>query len=244
MTPLIDIVLVVLIIMMVNIPIQVSTMGVKLPSNTNKPVLNQEPQADQLVLAMYEDGTYALNRRVMGEDVLAYEITRRLKPLTNKIVFIDADTSILFDKVVMAMDLAREAGADKVALAKIKEGGPLQPTSVAPGSIPRGVTFGTPTVVGEITEKQAYEQFTAQGGFVQTCYFTQLSTQPDLSGRFMLEVDIGPQGEIMGHRIVGSNMEAPELELCVDTAAEGLKYAPLGEQKTARVRYPLLFSPG
>jgi len=38
MTPLIDIVLVVLIIMMVNIPIQIEEMGLKLPSNV--PPLN------------------------------------------------------------------------------------------------------------------------------------------------------------------------------------------------------------
>ena len=50
MTPLIDIVLVVLIIMMVNIPIQVNEMGRKLPTKTTQPPpTTQKPQ--QLVIA-------------------------------------------------------------------------------------------------------------------------------------------------------------------------------------------------
>ena len=59
MTPLIDIVLVVLIIMMVNIPIQVEEMGVKLPSTvTNNPPPSEK--TEQLVIALYEDDRVAV----------------------------------------------------------------------------------------------------------------------------------------------------------------------------------------
>ena len=89
MTPLIDIVLVVLIIMMVNIPISVEEMGVKLPGRQDAPRVDQPP-ADQLVIAVYEDGDLALNRKIMQEESLFYEITRRLRPMAKKNVFIDA----------------------------------------------------------------------------------------------------------------------------------------------------------
>ena len=59
LTPLIDIVLVVLIIMMVNIPIQIEEMGVKLPSSITPPPQTETPP-EQLVIAIYEDGTLAL----------------------------------------------------------------------------------------------------------------------------------------------------------------------------------------
>ena len=104
MTPLIDIVLVVLIIMMVNIPIQIEEMGVKLPGQktTNKP---PNPNSEQLVVMLYDDGKVALNRRAMSEDKMLYEITRRLRPKTKKDVYIDAAAGVVAAEI---QTLARE----------------------------------------------------------------------------------------------------------------------------------------
>jgi biopolymer transport protein ExbD len=78
MTPLIDIVLVVLIIMMVNIPIQVEEMGLKLPSMT-PPTTPPTPPPSSSSSRCTQDGTVALNLRLMNDEVLFFEVTRRLR---------------------------------------------------------------------------------------------------------------------------------------------------------------------
>lgn len=243
MTPLIDIVLVVLIIMMVNIPIQIEEMGIKLPSNLEVQP-KDEPPADQLVVAIYEDGTVALNRRLMNEEVMFYEVTRRLRPLTEKAVFIDAFPTTPYGRVVDMMDMAREAGAEKVALARLKPSGPAPATSVDAGAMPRGVTLGSPSVVGALTEKQADEQFQPAMSRVRACFDQALATAPTTSGRFIARVAVGPDGEIMESGIISSTVENEALETCVGELLPALRYKPLGPQNTALVHYPLLFSPG
>lgn len=243
-TPLIDILLVVLIIMMVNIPIQIEEMGIKLPS---RETMENPPDTpiEQLVIAVYADGQLALNRKAMTEEILFYEITRRLRPMDKKNVFIDAHPDIEYGRVVDMMDLAREAGASRVGLAKLKEQGPLPVTSVAPGTMPRGVDVGLPTVVGPLSQSQADKAIDPVMGTLMGCYERALGKDPTRTGRIMLYVAIGPQGQLMETKVTSSNHGDVALDECVLQATKsGLKYEPLGEQKTAVVQYPLLFSPG
>ena len=154
MTPLIDIVLVVLIIMMVNIPIQVNEMGVKLPTKTTQPPpTTQKPQ--QLVIAIYEDGSTALNRKLISEDNLFFEVTRRLRNMEKKNIFVDAHPAVNYGLVVDMVDMSREAGAVKVGFAKLKESGPAPAVSVDSGALPRGVHPGNPSVVGAMDQVTA-----------------------------------------------------------------------------------------
>jgi biopolymer transport protein ExbD len=243
MTPLIDIVLVVLIIMMVNMPIEIETLGVKLPSN--KPPSDPPPdKVEQLVIMLYEDGKVALNRQQIDDESMFFEITRRLRPMEKKIVFIDAHPKVPFTRVVDAIDLGKEAGAIKIAFAKLKETGPLEPTSVAPGARPKGVYAGSPAVVGAITEKKADEQFRPLLGPIRDCYDIVLQTNRTLSGRLLVKLGVWPEGEVISQEILGSTMEAPELEACILEAAPALTFEPLGEGNTASVQVPLLFAPG
>lgn len=249
MTPLIDIVLVVLIIMMVNMPIDIESLGVKVPGPVeNDPPPPPDTPPDQLVVALYKDGTLALNRRLMTDEQLFYEITRRLRAMDNKNVFIDADSSVPWVTVVHAMDTARLAGAAKVGLAKLKDSGPQAPTSVASGSAPRGITVGTPVVVGALDQELADAALQPWKATIEKCYLDQLPLSPEMNGRVMGRVSVGPKGEIMDHKITSSTLEggdpAKAVETCVDGILGQLTFAPLGDQKTALAQYPLLFSPG
>ncbi|MCB9664945.1 MAG: biopolymer transporter ExbD [Alphaproteobacteria bacterium] len=243
MTPLIDIVLVVLIIMMVNIPIQVEKMGVKLPAQVENQIPPKEP-TEQLVIMAYEDGTLALNRAAMPEDQIFGEITRRLRPKEKKIVFVDAHPRLLWERVMDVVDLAREAGAVTVSLARLKAEGPAAPTSAYEGAMPRGALPGTPRVGGEITEKAADEVLQAGLGRFQACFEAALGRRAGLTGRVIVQVDVGPSGEIMGTELVTSTAEDAELEACMVDALQGLSFPALGDQKTARIQYPFLLSPG
>jgi hypothetical protein len=70
---------------------------------------------------------------------------------------------------------------------------------------------------------------------------------PDLSGRIIVRVDVGPKGEIMEVGLVegSATLEDPDLVNCIlERIPSTLTYEALGEDKTARIHYPLLFSPG
>lgn len=245
MTPLIDIVLVVLIIMMVNIPIQIEEMGLKLPSPIPPPT-PPPPDADQLVIAVYSDDTVALNRKAMGEKEMLYELGRRLRPMTAKNVFVDADTTVTYGRVVDMVDLARQAGAANVGLAKVKPDGPLPPTSVSSGAgIARGAHFQSPLVRGEITEKLAYEAMAPLEGQVQQIYLGRLSMRPDLTGSYSIYVEVGPQGELLKPpEVEADSVGDLDMRDQVTALVQNLRYKPLGAGKTAWVRYSVLFAPG
>lgn len=246
LTPLIDIVLVVLIIMMVNVPIEIEEMGVKLPGAEVK-ASSVDVLPDQLVIAIYADGKLALNRRVMTEDVLFYEVTRRLRPMDKKNVFIDGHGDVEYGRVVDMVDLARAAGASKVGLARMKEEGPKPPTSFAPGAVPKGVQLGNPNPIGFMTGKTAEKAILPIMPRVRSCYDQALALKPGLNGRLTGRVAVAPDGSIMSYEVTGSNLDSPELELCVTELLGTLKYKPLGDpedENTALVLYPLLFSPG
>lgn len=253
MTPLIDIVLVVLIIMMVNIPIQIEEMSLKLPSPTPPVTPPPETDTDQLVIAMYEDGRVALNRAVSSEQNMLYEMTRRLRGMAKKDVFIDAAAAVPYGKVVDMVDLARNAGAANVGLAKLKPEGPLAPTSVAEGSgMPRGIFIGSPLVRGEMTEKRADDAIQPLKATLTQCYLSALAGHPGLTGSHTVYLEVGPNGEIGSETV--TYLKAPYVEkdevgdealkTCVEQTMVAIRFPSLGEGKTAWVRYPLLYSPG
>ncbi|MBW1877203.1 MAG: TonB family protein [Deltaproteobacteria bacterium] len=243
-TPLVDIIMVVLIIMMVTIPISIEQMGLKLPSQAEVKHKSDVP-IDQLVIAVYEDDTLALNRRLMTEEQLFYEITRRLRPMEKKNVFIDAHPTNLYGRVVDMMDLAREAGASKVGLARLKPQGPMPATSVSPGTMPRGVSVGLASVVGPVSTKGADDELQPLVPTFMGCYEQALARNNELSGRVMLRVTVAPDGTLMSSQVSSSNVDDEQLEACIAAAAEQkLSYKPLGEGNTAVVQYPILFSPG
>jgi len=159
-TPLIDVVLVLLIIFMVLTPITVQKMANNLPPNDPPEQETPPPPDDQLMLAVYEDGSLALNLKVGTDADLMKEIAQRLRAKEKKTVFIDAHPDANYGRVVQVMDLVRgtsftndpETNAIvttvKVGLAELKEEGPtrLEPGAVLPttGGAGDGAAPATP----------------------------------------------------------------------------------------------------
>lgn len=133
-TPLIDIMLVLLIIFMVITPPTVTEMAANLPQNTESVPQDDVPQ-DQLVAAVCEDGTMALNKKVMPLEDLHESVRKRLRVKAKKVVFVDAHPDAPYDRVVSLMDSVRDAGAERVGLARLKEAADFRsctPTPAAP----------------------------------------------------------------------------------------------------------------
>lgn len=244
MTPLIDIVLVVLIIMMVNMPVTIERMGVKLPAEVKDPPPPPKEPTEQLVVMMYEDGRLALSKRLISNERLFEELTLRLKSMSKKVVFIDAWPDLIYGDVIEMVDLAKQAGAEKVSFARLKEDGPPQPTSADSGALPRGIHPGSPSVAGAMTEKQAYDQFAPMLPAIDACYRTTLATAPSTRGRITFLVDVGPDGEVMDSGIIDDTIDDEALRTCILEKLPALEYEALGEQNTARIYYPILFSAG
>ncbi len=254
MTPLIDIVLVVLIIMMVSIPVTIEQMGLKLPGPKLENITPPPPNPDQLMIALYTDGTMALNRKLMSDPQMFEQLTLRLRPMENKNVFIDAAPEVVYGRVVDAMDLAREAGAAKIGFASMKDAGPQEATSVMEGTLVKGCKLGGPTLVPNevenappITSLDAVKVdaiFAPTRGQLEACFDAGLARKPAMNGRVLLHVDIGPRGELLGHDTKQSTLEEPETEACMDAVLATLRFPAIGDQRTMAIQVPLLCSPG
>jgi biopolymer transport protein ExbD len=131
-TPLIDVVLVLLIIFMVLTPITVQTMASRLPPTDQEeqppPPPDQVP--DQLMIAVYDDNTMALNLQVLDDVGIKTELCNRLPRRAKKTVFIDAHKNANYARVIGVMDVARDCGAENVGFAELTDEGPAR---LAPG---------------------------------------------------------------------------------------------------------------
>jgi biopolymer transport protein ExbD len=114
-TPLVDVVLVLLIIFMVVIPILQMGHPVNTPPE-NKSNFVAPPTADQLIVRMDKTGRTFLNQ----DEVPLASFAGRLKEVTqnrgNKIVFFAADGDLEYGRVADFMDLCRNNGASNLGV--------------------------------------------------------------------------------------------------------------------------------
>jgi len=142
-TPLIDVVLVLLIIFMVITPIMIFEMAVNLPDKTET-VDREDLPKDQLLLAACQDGTIALNRTPLSLDEVRETLRDRLRTKAKKTVFVDAHPDAGYERVVQLLDTARDAGADRLGLASLKTAEDFTACSPAPPPAPEPVEGAPP----------------------------------------------------------------------------------------------------
>jgi biopolymer transport protein ExbD len=113
-TPLCDVMLVLLIIMMLVAPMLQQGVSVKLPVATNT---TDKPQsADQTVVAIGANKAMYLNARPVQEGELATKVNELLEGKKEKLVIIRADEEVEYSAVMAAMDQLRQAGIEDIGL--------------------------------------------------------------------------------------------------------------------------------
>jgi biopolymer transport protein TolR len=124
MTPMIDVLLVLIIIFMVITPLTPKGLEALVPQ---PPPPNQPPnQSDQrtVVIVVDKDHKYSINSDPIAEDQMGDRLEQIFKTRAERVVFVKGDPSIEFQWVAKAIDIAHGAGIDKVGLmtAKVEAG--------------------------------------------------------------------------------------------------------------------------
>jgi biopolymer transport protein ExbD len=123
-TPLVDVMLVLLIIMMIVAPLLQKGVDVKLPTASN--TVDKPETQDQTVVAVTADGRMHLNSREIAEADLAARVTEVLETKKERIVLIKADEDASYGRVMAAMDALRKAQIEDMGLITEKRTKPGQ----------------------------------------------------------------------------------------------------------------------
>ena len=115
MTPLIDIMLVLLIIFMVT-----STAALESGLDTELPktqITNEKKQDEILIITLDKDGKVAIAGKTIADADIGVAIATSLKQLKTESVILEGDTKAFLGKAVQLMDLAKTAGAKNFSIA-------------------------------------------------------------------------------------------------------------------------------
>jgi biopolymer transport protein TolR len=113
-TPLVDVMLVLLIIMMLVAPMLQQGVSVKLPTASN--TVDKPEVQGQTVVAIGRDKSMYLNAKPVQEGEMATKVNELLENAKEKIVLIKADEEVEYGAVMAAMDQLRQAGIEDIGL--------------------------------------------------------------------------------------------------------------------------------
>ena len=114
-TPLVDVVLVLLIIFMVITPLLQMGYDVKVPPKATEQTISQVPP-DQLIVSVMPGNKIYLNKQELTAQQLSAQLSDNLKNRSQKTVFFSADDSVPYEQCAKAMDIVKNAGATNIGI--------------------------------------------------------------------------------------------------------------------------------
>ena len=117
-TPLIDVVLVLLIIFMVLTPLAEKQKYLRVPEfqPENQPVPPDTVPPDQTVLTALKNGNVMLNRQEMTVDEAMQRLHVAYEDRPSKVLFFNAEDNVNYDRVVFVLDQAHGAGVNTIGM--------------------------------------------------------------------------------------------------------------------------------
>ena len=113
-TPMIDVLLVLLIIFMITQPLSRQTIPVQVPPPP-QPTQNKAAQSNQIVLEMPNDGSYAINGTQVPKGQLEAQLHAIYDPRPAKLLFVKPGQNRVYQDVIDAMDVARGTGIQVIS---------------------------------------------------------------------------------------------------------------------------------
>jgi biopolymer transport protein ExbD len=134
-TPMVDVMLVLLIIFMVITPMLQKGVSVDLAKVNNPQAMPDAEREDALIVAVMRDGAVFLGNDKLPVEELTSRIKDRIANRVDKRVYVRADQRAKYVSVVGVVDNVRAAGVDQLGLlTDQKKQNPLPGTPPTPGS--------------------------------------------------------------------------------------------------------------
>jgi biopolymer transport protein ExbD len=113
-TPMIDVLLVLLIIFMLVVPMARKAIDVQLPDPTPAPTTTVNN--DQIVMEVCKNSAISINKQTVPQDQLAAKLKEIYDPRPDKIIFVKGCPEAKYQDVIKAMDVARGSGVKVIGV--------------------------------------------------------------------------------------------------------------------------------
>jgi biopolymer transport protein TolR len=111
--PLVDVMLVLLIIFMVTAPLSIGGINVDLPSSKAR---SRDMSEDRVVLSINAKGQYFIEKMEVPAGVLDQRLKELYQQREKKDLYIRADKTVVYGRVVDAMSAAKLAGVTRISM--------------------------------------------------------------------------------------------------------------------------------
>lgn len=115
-TPMVDVMLVLLIIFMVITPMLSKGVSVDLVRTRNHIAMDEADQEDAILIAVTREGSVFLGRSRIEANLLKNEVEDILTTRIDKTVYVKSDARSRYERVVEVVNILRSAGCDQVGL--------------------------------------------------------------------------------------------------------------------------------
>ena len=115
-TPMVDVMLVLLIIFMVITPMLSKGVSVDMVRTRNPILMKEADKEDALVVAITRDGKVFLGRGLVQPEELGLQVEDAVSDKLDKTVYIKADARARYEKVVEVINVLRAVGVDGLGL--------------------------------------------------------------------------------------------------------------------------------
>ena len=121
-TPMADVMLVLLIIFMITTPLLQTGITVNLPKAKNPLDAPEADSKDAIVVAINREGRIYLAKTPVSEAELLDSLVKRFSGgEINKTIFLKADSAVAYGRVVQIVDSCRRSGVERIGLMAEKE---------------------------------------------------------------------------------------------------------------------------
>ena len=114
-TPMIDVLLVLLIIFMMVVPMARKAIDIQLP-DPNPAVAPANAVSQQIVLEVLPNAQFAVNKEPLNKENLVKRLKEIYENRPDKLMFVKGDPTVKYQDVIFAMDMARQAGVKVIGV--------------------------------------------------------------------------------------------------------------------------------